>query len=70
MKRKTSELLIKELLKITILSLLLEDFKYVLAVSGVQSVSICGVIVMLLLLVDNLDLNMLMVSLQLMKSKT
>ena len=41
-----------------------------LAVSGVQSVSMSGVIVMLLWLVDNLDLIMLMVSLQLMKSKT
>ena len=45
-----------------ILTLLLEDFKYVLTISGVQSVRISGVILMLLWLVDNLDFIMPIVS--------
>ena len=69
MTREMSELLINVSLQMALLSLLLGDFKYVLAVSGVLSVSMSGVIVMLLWLVDNLDLIMLMVSLPL-KEKT
>ena len=45
-----------------VLILLLEDFRYVFAVSGVQSVSMSGVILMLLWLVDNLDFIMPIVS--------
>ena len=44
------------------LTLLLEDFQYVLIISGALSVRVGGVKLMLLCLVDNLDLIMLIVN--------
>ena len=62
MKREISELLIKLLLQqMEILILLLEDFKYVLGISGVLSVSISGVMEMLLWLFNSLEFLMLIV---------